>query len=70
MHVGTSANEVEIGPFVLSDVRDNALTDHSCPLETCIPILVLLSGPDSSASLYLLHFVLAGFGNLTLVQMR
>lgn len=70
MHVGTSANEVETGPFVLAGVGDSALTDHSCPLETCIPILVLLNGPDGSASLYLLHFVMAGFRNLTIVQVR
>lgn len=66
----TSANEVETGPSVLSGVGASTLTGHSCPLEACIPILVLLSGPDSSSSLYLLHFVMAAFRNLTFVQVR
>lgn len=59
MDVDTSANEVETGPFVLSSVRVSTLTGHSCPLEA------RLNGPDSLVSLYLLHFVMAGFWKLT-----
>lgn len=52
MDADTSANDVETDPFVLCSVT---LTDHSCPLDA----------PDSLVSAYLLHFVLADFGDLT-----
>lgn len=61
MDVDTSANEVETGPSVFSGVRASPLTGHSCPLDACIHTLVQLSVADSSASVYLLHFVMAGF---------
>ena len=58
MDVVTSANEVETGPSVLSSVRASVLTGHSCPLE------MILTAP----SLYLPHFVMAEFRNLTFDQ--
>lgn len=70
MDADTSANEVETGPSVLSSVGASALTGHSCPLEACFHTLEQLSGLDSSASLYLLHFVMAGFRNLTFDQVQ